>query len=241
MAHETLSLPPPETARPSRRAVTEWVTTAMYREIFAGRLTAGDTLGEMELTTRLGVSRTPVREALRALEAQGLVAVDPVNGRRVIAAFGADDIGELYTIRLALEQIAHERAAATVGASDLSALEELLQGMHTADLATSAGRREQYDADFRFHELVCSRAGMPRLQRVLSSLWLQSRALLEQLDAAGIYPQAGEAAAVRDDHRSVLDALRSGDGPAAGAAVATHLQRRRDTLVAAVQRHGGLR
>lgn len=238
----TLPPPPsPGTARPSRRALTEWVTTQLYRDIFAGRLSAGDPLGEIELTARLGVSRTPVREALQALEAQGLLAVDPVNGRRVIAAFGVDDIRELYTIRLALERLAHECAASTMGAGDLAGLEDLLARMEAADLATSDGRREQYDADFRFHELACSGVGMPRLQGILSGLWLQSRALLEQLDAAGIYPRGAEASLVRADHRAVLDALRAGDGPAAGRAVAAHLQRRRDTLVAAVERNGGLR
>ena len=230
----------PSDGRPSRRAVTEWVLDQIYAEIFSGELAAGDVLGEIELTERLGVSRTPVREALRILERDGIIQADPVNGRRLIVEFGADDLRELYTLRLALERLAHELAARTIDDESLDALERLVERMESADLSERAGRRQQYDADFAFHDLVCRSAGQARLHRMLSGLWRQSRALLEQLDAAGIYPRGDEAVTVRNDHRELLAALRGRDPRAAGAAVDRHLEARRDVLAAAVESHGGL-
>lgn len=228
-------------SRPNRRSLSEWTLSTLYGEIFSGDLPAGSPLVEVDLVERLGVSRSPVREALRELELNGVVYCDPVNGRRVVLAFGADDVDELYTMRAALERIAHHRAASRLSEQDLNAAAAALNAMETADATTRDGRANQFEADFRLHEVVARAASMPRLVRVLSGLWLQTRVLLQQLDAAGIYPLFPEVSAVRDDHRAVVAALKTRDAELAADSIERHLLARRDVLVRAIRMHGGLK
>jgi DNA-binding GntR family transcriptional regulator len=226
--------------RPSRRAVAAWTTEALYRAIYSGEIFPGTTLVESELTEMLNVSRSPVREALRELELNRLVVTDSVNGQRVVAAFGADDIEELYALRATLERLAHERAAKRLEPKDIAALEAALAEMLAADIATSSGRAEHFAADFRFHEAVAQAAQMPRLLASLRPLWIQTRALLRQLDAAGVYSDKAEVGQARDDHRAILDALLAGDSDGAATRAVRHLESRAHVLVAGVREHGGL-
>ncbi len=229
-----------EHERPSRRAIAAWTTDALYRAIFSGEVPVGATLVESELTEMLKVSRSPVREALRELELNRLVVINPVNGQRVVAAFGAEDVGELYALRATLERLAHERAAERLEPKDVAALESALADMFAADVATSSGRAEHFQADFRFHEAVAQAAQMPRLLASLRPLWIQTRALLRQLDAAGVYSDGGEVAQAREDHRGILNALLAGDSDGAAVRAVRHLESRANVLVAAVRAHGGL-
>ena len=112
--------------------------------------------------------------------------------------------------------------------------------MEAADPSTLAGRSQQFEADFQFHEAVARAAQMPRLLTSLHDLWIQARALLHQLDTAGLYPSGDEVIAVRDDHRAMLNALLARDPAEAADAVGQHLESRARVLVEAVRRHGGL-
>ena len=226
--------------RPSRRAIAAWTTEALYSAIYSGEIPAGTTLVESELTAMLDVSRSPVREALRELELNRLVRTDPVNGQRVVAAFGVEDIEELYAVRATLERLAHEKAATQLAPSDAAALEAALSEMLSADLATSPGRIEHFEADFGFHEAVAEAARMQRLLASLRPLWIQTRALLRQLEAAGVYSDVDEIRQADDDHRAILAALLAGDSVGAGDRVLKHLESRGRVLVTAVREHGGL-
>ncbi len=229
-----------DAAKPGRRALADWAASRLFEMIFTGELEPGSSLGEIEITELLGVSRSPIRDALRQLEESGLIDVVPTSGRRVVRRFGVDDVYELYTIRVALESLSVRHAAERISAAELRRLEALLAAMGRAKTSgrTPAGR--DFEADFRFHEAVCMASGLDRLHRILSGLWLQTRALLRHLDAAGIYPTGNELDEVVDDHAQVLDALRAHDPAAAEAAIAGHLRLRRDHLVAAVRASGGI-
>lgn len=229
-----------EHGRPSRRAIAAWTTEALYRAIYSGEIPVGTTLVESELTEMLNVSRSPVREALRELEMNRLVVTDPVNGQRVVAAFGVEDVEELYALRATLERLAHERAATRLKPKDVAALETALAEMVGADTTTSSGRGEHFQADFRFHAAVAEAAQMPRLLASLRPLWIQTRALLRQLDAAGVYSDSAEIAHAREDHRGILNALLAGDSDGAAVRAVRHLETRAQVLVAAVRAHGGL-
>jgi DNA-binding GntR family transcriptional regulator len=227
--------------RPNRRVVTEWVIARLYELIFGGEIATGQQLVEGEITELLGVSRTPVREALMQLERDGIVKASRVTGRRVVAAFELEDIREIYLIRAALEGVAHAEAAERMTPEALAALAGVQAEMEAADPATPEGRARQFDADLRFHELVCHIAALPRLQCELSGFWLQTRLLLYQLDAHGIYPREDEELlAPRADHRATLGALGSGDRAKAASTVRRHLDNRRDALLEAAKQRGGL-
>jgi len=223
--------------RPTRRAVTDWTISWLYDEIFAGRLSGGDALSETELSERLGVSRSPVREALRELERDGVISSDSVNGRRVVAGFEADDIEELYTIRLALERLSAELAASRITHGELEELRRTIAVMQRVAVTGREGHEEHFDADFAFHEAICRGARTHRLEALLRPLWRQTRSLLKQIDMAEIYPRGGELDDARADHSRIVEALARGDSEAAGKAMADHLASRRDVLVAAIAKH----
>lgn len=233
-------VPPAGASKPGRRALADWTASRLFEMIFNGELEPGSSLGEVEITELLGVSRSPIRDALRQLEESGLVEVVPTSGRRVVRRFDVDDIYELYTIRVALESLAVSHAAERITGSQLRELDGLLAAMaKTKSMRAPTGR--DFGADFRFHEAICLASGLERLHLVLSGLWLQTRALLRHLDAAGIYPSADELDQVVDDHAQVLAALRAQDASAAETAIAEHLRLRRDHLVDAVRARGGIR
>jgi DNA-binding GntR family transcriptional regulator len=225
--------------RPGRRPLSDWVASQLYELIFSGRLAPGDAIGEIEITRLLGVSRSPIRDALRQLEESGVIEVAASSGRRTVRRFSVDDIFELYTIRMSLESMAAGRAVDRISDGDLERL-----GAHLAEMeAASHGPRSpvhDYSADFRFHEAICRAGGMPRLVRLLEGVWLQSRALLHHLDAAGLYPTADELVGAIDDHSMILARLRDGDVAGCEEAVRRHLEIRRDHVIDAVRDHGGL-
>jgi len=226
--------------RPNRRALGAWTLRRLYELIFSGELSPGDLLVEAELTERLGVSRSPLRDALRQLELDRLVKPHEVNGKRVVVAFGVDDVAELYTVRAALEVLGFRTAAARISDAELEGLAQAQAAMEQAARDRGSWDPRDFEADFRFHEIVCLAARMPRLHAQLSTLWIQTWALLRQLHAQGIYPDAGEDALAFRDHYALIEALRARDPDRAGRAVEQHLTERRDHLIAAVQRHGGL-
>ena len=222
----------PAEVRPGRRAVSDWALIQLQELILGGQLTAGDSLGEVELTEMLGVSRSPTSAALRQLEDSGLVDVSPTNGRRTVKRFGAQDIDELYTIRLALEPLGARMAAERISATQLRHLRSVLPD--PPDGPGSSGLAARSAADFRFHAAICEASGITRLTQLLKNPWLQTRALLAQLETAGVRPSTGLDAQGPGSHESIMEHVQARDPEAAEAALAAHLRSVRDTLLEAI-------
>jgi DNA-binding GntR family transcriptional regulator len=119
-------------------------------------------------------------------------------------------------------------------------IEAAAMAMEIADATSLAGRSEQFAADFRFHEAVARAAQMPRLLTSLRVLWVQTQALLHQLNAVGVYPGPAELAAVRADHRAMFRALVASEPVAAADAAAAHIEACGRTIVAAIREHCGV-
>ncbi|MBN1332121.1 MAG: GntR family transcriptional regulator, partial [Synergistales bacterium] len=109
------------------KPVREEVTITIRRAILRGEFKAGDRLVETEIAKALGVSRTPVREALRMLENEGLVRRVPRGGGVEVVGFSNEDIIELYTIRETLEVLAAEYAIRNISEKELKELESLVE------------------------------------------------------------------------------------------------------------------
>lgn len=200
----------------------EAVLTEVRRLLVTGELTPGTPVRQEALAERLGVSRVPLREALKVLEGEGHVVYLPRRGY-VLAELSIDDLVEVYRMRELLEAEAIRVAVPLLTPADLAALEEAAQDVDGVgldiDLAAIAA------ANRRFHFLLFDAARMPRVSRTLRQLW----------DATDVYRSVYFAAAanrerVAHEHAHLLAALRSGDATAAVAAQATH----RDHSVAAV-------
>jgi len=140
-------------------SIAEKLKLKLEREILMFNLRPGERLDETKLAERYGTSRTPVREALLSLEAEGLVAIEPHRGA-VVRAFDAADLAELYELRAVIEPYAAARAAERIGAADLAALEENCARAERAGGDVDA----QIALNEEFHRIVIGAADSQRLE-----------------------------------------------------------------------------
>ena len=210
------SLEPPELGPATLAPVASpSLSDAIYRQLcerlMRGQLKPEQRLKIRDLAQALGVSETPVREAIFQLVRDGAVELKPRHYLRVRRLSLAQYM-ELREIRLQLEPLAAERALPAI---DRAAIAELARS-HRSLIA--AERAQDFDeavqANFDFHFGIYRRADMPRLIQILESLWIQVGPLLNLL-----YPFAHPTYAGRHQHELVLDALRRRDAGALGEAI----------------------
>lgn len=186
------------------RSRRQQVVHALREAIASGQLKPGDRLVETEISQQMGVSRAPVREALRQLEQEGLVISYPYRGTEVLGV-SAEEVEEiLVPIRLTLERYAFRRALPRLQDGDLAALEQMIEAMR---LAADAGDIAQLaDADLRFHELVLDRSGELHCLQIWRTV--SPRVRIAFIRAA---PAHASMLDVAEEHDQLLAALRSGD------------------------------
>lgn len=185
---------------PLAQRTSAGVARILRTEIFAGRLKPGEPLPERLLAEQLGVSRTPVREALFTLQSEGLVELSPNRGATV-RAITARDIAQIYSLRALLESYAAREAAQTRTQRDVEALEDT----HTKlERITNTGDNptEQALADLAFHMVISQATGSQLLQTVMG----QILAFTVSYRSNYTYP-SGRGAVVVIEHRAVLDAI----------------------------------
>jgi len=197
---------------------TESVYRQLREQIVSGVYRAGDRLPEVSLSTALAVSRTPVREALRRLESDGLVQG---SGRGVtVTAMSTAELRHAHAVRGALDALAAELAADRQRAGRLAPAA-------LADLETQAGRLEQItaagdleqaaDLNRRFHLGIAELAGNPIAAQILDRLWNQITVSARASLAPSERPNA-----VAAEHRELLAAIGRGDRALAGRIAANH-------------------
>ena len=178
-----------------------------------GTFPPGTQLGEVELATRLGVSRGPLREAMQRLVAEGLLRSERHRGL-FVRDLDAADVRDVYTARTAVERaaglllISGDRAAA-------------VQRMNAALAAMEAVAHDPValaDADHAFHAELVAASGSPRLRRMADALLVETRMCLAALQEAA--PPADELLA---EHRALCDAVRDGDAARLTAVLEEHM------------------
>lgn len=200
----------------------------LHRLVVSGDLDARERTTESALATRLGTSRTPVREALQRLHSEGLVCAE---GRGVrVRVMPLEELVELFTARAGLEGWAAFQAATRVQAglvppAQLTELEEL------ADVADSLTRSGEIargaEANRAFHERIVALADNAPISATLSQWW--DRTVVSTRHTIRT-PQRVDT--VDAEHRRILDALRRGDAAAARDASQLHITTTRDALIA---------
>ncbi|MFJ3903875.1 GntR family transcriptional regulator [Streptomyces sp. NPDC090025] len=201
----------------------QFVLGELRRAITSGELRPGDPIRQDTLAARLDVSRVPLREALKTLEAEGLV-VHHVHRGYFVAELSLADLEEIYRIRRLLETEAVSAAFAR-GPDDLVETMELLQ----RDVERAARAEDvtaMAEANRRFHFTLVDASGMPRLVRLISTLWDATDAYRALYYTAEAHRQQAV-----HEHRAVLSALREGDLRAA----LEWLDEHRDHAVAALR------
>lgn len=203
------------TPLPSR---TEAVAAGLRAAIVGGRLRAGQKLNLDELARQFGVSRMPVRDALKLLESEGLVRIYPYRGIEV-STLNPDDIDELFGLREVLEQTAAARAIERLTPDALDRMESLLRQMD--GLGDDDDRWLALNAEF--HAVLNDACGWPRLVEMIGQL----RANVDRYVRA--YVVGSGRARPQAQHWALVRACRTRDTDAARAVIAEHL---RDTAAA---------
>ena len=199
-------------------SLVESIADELRRRAISGVYRAGERLTEEALTREFGVSRPPLREAMRLLQQEGLLKAEPRRGV-VVTPLTADDVREIYSLRHALEDLAIELA---VPIQHESQLEPMLAAL--ADMRGSVRRRDRTALtldNFRFHQSLVRMAGHARLQRAYDSLMAQLQMCMS-LNLRFRESLSGNLRDVVARHSRLVDLIRAGDAHAVKRALAAH-------------------
>jgi DNA-binding GntR family transcriptional regulator len=195
-------------------SLRERIVERLREAILTGDLPAKSRLREPELARRLAVSRTPLREAIRQLEAEGLVTSQPRLGT-FVTDVTAQDLEETYAIRAVLEGLAARQAAEHADRAEAASLRALLDelGQKTANY------RVYHEAAGRFHNAIFALSGNTRLCMMYESLTRQVARLRTLSLAVGKRPETS-----LREHRRIAEAILRGRGAEAERLMRTHVE-----------------
>ena len=202
------------------------VFNTLRQAILRGELQPGERLMEIQLAQRLGVSRTPVREAIRKLELEGLVLMIPRRGAEV-AEITRQDLEDVLEVRAALEELAVKDACEHITDEQLQDLKkaanEFKRSLEGTDLVACA------EADIHFHEIIYAATNNKRLVQMLNNLREQMyRYRMENLKDKRTYRTLVE------EHDAIRRALKKHDKEKAGAAINVHIENQRRSILASI-------
>lgn len=203
------------------------VFNTLRRAILKGELEPGERLMEIALANRLGVSRTPIREAIRKLELEGLVVMIPRKGAEV-ARITEKDLRDVLEVRTSLEKLAIELACERVTEEDKKALQETCQAFKESlggdDLTVIA------EKDVAFHDVIFSATKNARLIQILNNLREQMyRYRLEYLKDKGAHLRLVE------EHEKIMNAIINNDKEEAVRMIQEHIYIQELTVIKKIQ------
>jgi len=197
--------------RVARPSTVDLIAIELRTAIFSGALPVGSQIGEVEIATQLGVSRSPLREAAQRLVQEGLLTATPGRGLRV-SAIGTEHLQDLYDARSAVEFeavriIVRDKAALGDIETALSELERVSEGQDARAIG---------DADLAFHRHLVEASGNSRLTRYMATLAIETR--IASFSTSDEYIVRRD---VSPTYRALLKALCAGDAEKAVAALQT--------------------
>ena len=198
------------------RAVAQWILT--------GELSAGEKLTEQELAARLGVSRGPVREALRALAEAGLIQIEPNRGA-FVRKIDLNEAIEIHDVYSALEELAARSAARSLSGAQAKELKALVEAMDAAAEAEDLDR--YYALNLSFHQRLVEASGNRRLLRIYNRLLNE----LHLFRRFGLM-QRGQMQSSNHEHHQILEKVAAGDPEKAAEAMWRHTSERRRQMLA---------
>lgn len=200
-------------------AVADW----LRQRLAEGAWQPGEPLPQLTIAAKLGVSQTPVREAIRLLAAEGLVDMS-AHLSATVPRLDHGAVVELYAMRAALEGLATETATARLAGSERIALIKRLRDIQRSlEAATRKGGEGAPALNQDFHFTLYAAAEMPRLMEAIRRLW-------GQMPAYWLRTIPGRAKDQAAHHLPILAAIERGDAVAAGAAMRRHIQSAAESL-----------
>ncbi len=203
------------------KPLKEEIFDALHRQIIAGKYAPGDWLRQEEIAGQMGVSMTPVREALDLLVAKGLAERVPYRGVRV-REMSAKDIVEAYSLRLILEALIAREAAVNITAEQISNLEKIMAEMDRYVELSEMPQERQLSREF--HDAIAEASGndlLVKLYGIVSNAfpdWLLYEALFRKPELL-----SGSVIQTHDEHTAMLNALKKHDADLAAQASVLHI------------------
>ena len=199
------------------------VFNTLRQAILKGELKPGERLLEIALAERLGVSRTPVREAMRKLEQEGLVVMIPRRGAQV-ASITEKDLNDVLEVRIALENVAIEKACKLITEEELGRLWVAAKEFEKTKAEGNLVRLAE--TDVAFHEIIYQASDNKRLNQVLNNLREQMyRYRFEYIKDANMRED------LRREHREITDAIIKGECERAKAAISIHIDNQEENIL----------
>jgi len=199
------------------------VFKTLRQAILTGELKPGERLMEIHLANKLGVSRTPIREAIRQLELEGLVIMIPRKGAQV-ASITEKSMSDVLEVRLALEKLAVELACRRIDYEQKERLKTALLAFE--DIIGNEDAGEIAKADVAFHDEIFEATGNPRLVQMLNNLAEQ----MYRYRFEYIKDRSGHMRLV-EEHRRIYDAILAGDVEAATKEISVHIKNQEESII----------
>lgn len=196
-------------------SLSDMVYHALYEGITEGRYQGGELLTESRIATELGVSRTPVREALKQLEREDLVISQPNKGV-IVRSLQTTDYADIYTIRALLEGQAAYWAAQRIEQEELDRMEEILELMDLYTRRNDIPHLLHFDSDF--HEIIYKACKSPTIRSLLVNIHHILRSKRQSS-----YTLEGRAALSLNEHRAIFNAISAHDAKSAKSAAESHI------------------
>ena len=204
-------------------SLEEMVYSRLEEEILVGQISQGSALGEIALSKRLGVSRTPIRGALHRLAEEGLVEIVPNKGAKVLG-INLDDLIDIYRIRERLEGLASSLAAKRISEKEM---DELSEAVDLVDFYIKRNDTEHIkELDTVFHSIIYKASGSRFLERTLSELHRKIKAYRKRsLTVPGRLEKSAA------EHREILEAIKARDSEKADELTSLHVRRALENMI----------
>lgn len=203
------------------------VFNTLRQAILKGELLPGERLMEIQLAQRLGVSRTPIREAIRKLELEGLVTMVPRKGAEV-AKITEKSLRDVLEVRKALEELAMQIACDKISADTIDdlevALEEFKKAISSKELTAIA------EADVNFHDVIYNATCNDKLIQILNNLREQMyRYRIEYIKDYNSHNR------IIEEHEMIIDSLKKQDKEQASLAICNHIDNQEMTVINSIK------
>lgn len=202
------------------------VFNTLRKAILKGELKPGERLMEIALAQRLGVSRTPVREAMRKLELEGLVVMIPRRGAQV-ANITEKDLNDVLEVRIALENLSIQKACSCMTEEELEKLKEA--ALKFESMTENGNLVRLAEADVEFHEVIYQSSDNRRLNQVLNNL----REQIYRYRVEYLKDETTRKTLVKE-HEEIYEAIRARDVKKAQEIAYCHIENQREAIMRSI-------
>ena len=207
----------------NHRPLREIVYEQLKRQILTGRITPGTRMMEVELADEMGVSRTPVREAIRKLEKEGLVTIEPRRGANA-SDISVKDMVDTLEVREDLEGLAAALAAERMTEEQIDELVKITEGYSEAILNSDTEKIIHYDEKFHKHIVSCSgNKTLIQLSEIVQELALRFRYIY--------YDDFSRYENMPVEHRQIIAAITGGDADTARMSADSHVKKLKEFVI----------